>query len=237
MPRSTKKAHRAATKRQTRLTFTPVAASSSPGIERSPGTADDKLANVRYLGANSSPLSTKRSRHPPVPSSSPVSKSPKTVTVVIPSSDEDEIRPPRSTRRVVEKPAIKPTFDEDGADSADSADFAPSSPMKRRRQSGAPPLPVKPVEGEDDSDSDDIVRSSPVKRNRKGQPAPKIESADEEAASDSEDIIVTSPAKRRRKGTASATNSLPRNERELEDSDLAEDLADLQDSGMIVYIE
>lgn len=267
MPRSTKKAPRTRTapKRQTRLTFTPVPASSSPGIERSPGTADDKLANVRYLGANSSPLSTKRGGHPLASSSSPASRLPNTMAVVIPSSDEDNIRDPRSTRRIAKKPVIRPTFD---GDDADSEDFVPSSPTKRKRRNGTPAPQLvededdsdseeiiassprkrrrKNVEsspqsetpdGEDSADSEDIVVTSPVKPRRKTQFFPEIENAEKESGSDSEDIVGTSPVKRRRKGITPNINSPPRNFQELEDSDLAEDLADLQYSGMIRYIE
>ncbi|KAL1953095.1 hypothetical protein VTO42DRAFT_3596 [Malbranchea cinnamomea] len=132
-------------KRQTRLTFTPIPTSSSPGIEQSPGSITGK--NYNTLKSN-------------VVSSSPAATPLKAMTSDS-SSDEDDIRAPSSSRRAPKRSAVEINANDN------------------------------------DSDSDEIVISSPVKR---------------------------------RKRAATRLQTSTKDHSESQDSDLAEDLADLQDS-------
>jgi hypothetical protein len=151
-------------KRQSRLTFSPVPASSSPGIDHSSQISSDRLAYVRYLDPDSSPISRKVGAKRQAVTKSTGTKHSDPIT---PSSDEESIRGSSSARK----------------------------PTKKR------PVIEIPADGED-SDSSDVVASSPAKRRRRNPPP------------------------------ASPVPASPEPSRDISDSDLAEDVADLQDSGM-----
>ncbi|PGH31828.1 hypothetical protein GX50_05380 [[Emmonsia] crescens] len=123
MPPSAQPARKRDAKRQTRLSFTPLA-SSSPGFERSPGS--DRVATMRYKNAFSSPSS-----------SSPIKKKKEPISKLFQSSeredvssDEESIRAPSSSRRPLKRLTIE---DEDEDDGEESEDIICSSPAKRRR--------------------------------------------------------------------------------------------------------
>src|SRR5215471_4463137 len=110
-------------KRQTRLSFTPLATSSSPGPERSPGSGTDSLAKVRYQDPFSSPLALKSKSTPRAFSKSPESAKGESAT-----SDEEAIRGPKSHRRMVKR-----AISEDEDNGSESEDIVAYTPAKRRR--------------------------------------------------------------------------------------------------------
>jgi hypothetical protein len=109
----------------------------------------------------------------------------------------------------------------------------PSS-VRKHKPDQEESTPVKPCQEEDD-DSDVPIRSSAVKRLRRGQEQRiPIETSGEEDH-DSDEPIRSSPVKRLRRAQDIHTPQTPRTARNISDQaklDIAEDLEDLQDSGM-----
>ncbi|KAL2361135.1 hypothetical protein RJZ56_005975, partial [Blastomyces dermatitidis] len=126
MPPSAQPARKRNVKRQTRLTFTPLATSSPGGGERSPGS--DRVATMRYKNGFSSPSS-----------SSPIKRKKEPISKLFLSSeredissDEESIRAPSSSRRQLKRLVVE-DLDEDEDDGKESEDIIYSSPAKRRR--------------------------------------------------------------------------------------------------------
>ncbi|KAK2790615.1 hypothetical protein FQN53_009084 [Emmonsiellopsis sp. PD_33] len=121
-------------KRQSRLSFTPIS-SSSPGVERSPGS--DRLATMRYKNALSSPGSSSKPEKKKTISSLFMSSD--SITI---SSDEESVRAPSSNRRALKRVFVE---DEDEDDGDESEDIVTSSPMKRRKRNVVVPEPPAPT--------------------------------------------------------------------------------------------
>ncbi|OJD27336.1 hypothetical protein ACJ73_01270 [Blastomyces percursus] len=112
-------------KRQTRLTFTPLA-TSSPGGGRSPGS--DRVATMRYRNGFSSPSPSSPIKQKKEPISNLFLSSEREDI----SSDEESIRAPSSSRRQLKRLIVE-DLDEDEDDGEVSEDIICSSPAKRRR--------------------------------------------------------------------------------------------------------
>jgi hypothetical protein len=95
--------------------------------------------------------------------------------------------------------------------------------------------PVKHRQEEEDDDSDVPIRSSAVKRLRRGQEQRMPIETSEEEDHDSDEPIRSSPVKRLRRAQDIHTPQTPRTPHNISNQaklDIAEDLEDLQDSGM-----
>ncbi|KAM5433428.1 hypothetical protein McanCB56680_006866 [Microsporum canis] len=142
-------------KRQTTLSFAPVA--SSPASERSP-------VRLRYQ----SPHSKKPSLAEEKPATTAQTK-PKQPSIFV-SSDEELIGASSGIKPIMMKRAIS---DVDAPSSGESDDVISTSPVKRRRTTVQVVIPQAPdvsdqVKIKHDSDSDsDIIRSSPIRQRRK----------------------------------------------------------------------
>lgn len=109
----------------------------------------------------------------------------------------------------------------------------PSS-VRKRKPGQEQSTPVTPFQEEDD-DSDIPIRSSAVKRLRRGQEQIKQIETSEGEDHDSDEPIRSSPVKRLRHAQDIHNPETPRTPRNFSNQaklDIAEDLEDLQDSGM-----
>ncbi|PGH14451.1 hypothetical protein AJ80_05896 [Polytolypa hystricis UAMH7299] len=160
---------RKSVKRQSRLAFTPVA-SSSPGIERSPGS--EKAATLSYGETPKSSVWAK-----------PIPKPPAIFTKEQPSSDQDSdqdsdeesVRAPSSARRAVKRALIEEDDDDDDEEFDD--ELVISSPIKRRRRnieqhrdSSSPPRNRDEQDRHDlEEDLEDLHESTTMKTRTRGR--------------------------------------------------------------------
>jgi hypothetical protein len=91
--------------------------------------------------------------------------------------------------------------------------------------------PPEPVDNDYDEEEDELAVRRPTTRSRRvaqhGQPMIELDDSEE-----SEEDIVTSPAKRRKRNVEYKAPRTPIKHSEQDQLDLAEDLEDIQDSGM-----